>query len=388
MKFRIFKFGKARKAEKSENSEYSENSEHSENSENSAPSEPTAVLSEKISINAVFACIWRNKWKYVLPLVLTGAVVSWLALSIPRYYKVTVMLAPEYNVPVSAGGFSGLASSLGINVGATTGTDAIIPTFYPDLISSTDFLVPLFDVKITTKDGRFKGTYAEYLKTQQKHPWWTVEMNKLMNRIAPPPKSVKPAGEVGVNPFALTYEEDVLMRGIKGAIDCSVDKKTDVITLTTTAQDPLVAALIADTVRVRLQEFMTHYRTQKARHDLEHVQSLCERAHKDYLKKQHEYATFVDANQDLVLETFKTKEKDLEDEMQLAFNTYSQLLARVQTAEAKVEERTPVFTTLQNASVPVKHAGPKRMLMVLGALVLAFIVTTLVLISRDKHVKW
>ena len=201
MKFRIFKFGKAKKAgnsgnsENSENSEYSGNSEHSENSENSgagetpapseepAPSEPTAVLSEKISINAVLACIWRNKWKYVLPLVLTGAVVSWLALSIPRYYKVTVMLAPEYNVPVSAGGFSGLASSLGINVGATTGTDAIIPTFYPDLISSTDFLVPLFNVKITTKDGRFKGTYAEYLKTQQKNPWWTVEMNKLMNKM-------------------------------------------------------------------------------------------------------------------------------------------------------------------------------------------------------------
>ena len=243
-------------------------------------------------------------------------------------------------------------------------------------------------MKITTKDERFKGTYAEYLKTQQKNPWWKVEMNKLMNRIAPPPKSVKPAGEVGVNPFALTYEEDVLMRGIKGAIDCSVDKKTDVITLTTTAQDPLVAALIADTVRVRLQEFMTHYRTQKARHDLEHVQSLCERAHKDYLKKQHDYATFVDANQDLVLETFKAREKDLEDEMQLAFNTYSQLLARVQSAEAKVEERTPVFTTLQNASVPVKHAGPKRVFMVLGALFLAFIVTTLVLISRDKHVKW
>jgi len=350
--------------------------------------EVTSVISEKISINTVFACIWRNKWKYILPLICTAAFVSWIALSIPRYYKVTVMLAPEYNIP--SGGtasFSGLASQLGINVGSTTGTDAIVPMFYPDLIGSTDFLVPLFKVPVTTKDGKFQGSYSEFIK-KQKAPWWTVEINKLKNRIAPPPKN-EPRGEgEQINPFALNVEEDAIMRAIKSSINCTVDKKTDVITLTTTAQDPLVAALIADTVRVRLQDFITDYRTVKARRDLKHIQSLCERAHKDYLKKQQEYATFVDANQDLVLETFKAKEKDLEDEMQLAFNTYSQLQARMQSAEAKVEERTPAFTVLQNASVPVKHDGPKRVFMVLGALVLAFIITTIVIISRDKRVRW
>ncbi|MBQ7635158.1 MAG: chain-length determining protein [Bacteroidaceae bacterium] len=346
------------------------------------------VLSEKISINAIFGCIWHNKWKYILPLVITGAVVSWLALCIPRYYKVTVMLAPEYNVPTNIGGFSGFASSLGINVGSSSGSDAIVPMFYPDLISSTDFIVPLFDIPITTKDGKYKGTYADYLKTKQKAPWWTVEMNKLKNRIAPPPKS-EPRGEADpVNPFALTFEEDAIMRAIKASINCTVDKKTDVITITTTAQDPLVAALIADTVRQRLQDFIIQYRTVKARRDLEHVEKLCEKAHSSYLQKQHDYATFVDANQDLVLESFKSKERDLEDEMQLAFNTYSQLLTQVQTAKGKVQERTPAFTVLQNASVPVKHAGPQRVLMVLESLILAFIISTIVFITRDKRVRW
>ncbi len=350
--------------------------------------ESTPVISEKISINAVFSCIWRNKWKYILPLVCTAAFVSWIALSIPRYYKVTVMLAPEYNVPSTGGAsFTGLASQLGLNMGSIAASDAIVPMFYPDLIGSTDFLVPLFDVPVTSKDGKFHGTYSEFIK-KQKNPWWTVEMNKLKNRIAPPPKNEPRAEGEPINPFALNVQEDAIMRAIKASIDCTVDKKTDVITLTTTAQDPLVAALIADTVRVRLQDFITEYRTNKARRDLQHVRSLCERAHKDYLKKQQEYATFVDANQDLVLETFKAKEKDLEDEMQLAFNTYSQLQARMQSAEAKVEERTPAFTVLQNASVPVKHDGPKRVFMVLGALVLAFIITTIVIISRDKRVRW
>lgn len=350
----------------------------------------TPVLSERISINAIFGCIWRNKWKYVLPLLLTGAFVSWIALSIPRYYKVTVMLAPEYSIPSAGlnGMVGSLAGGLGLDLGSVNTSDAIVPLFYPDLIGSTDFLVPLFNVQVTTKDGKFKGRYADYLSMHQKGTWWEKEMNKLKDRISPPPKSEARGVDEPINPFALTFVEDALMRAIKGSITCSVDKKTDVITLTTTAQDPLVAALLADTVRVRLQDFIIQYRTVKARHDLEYVRTLCEKAHKDYLKKQHAYATFVDANQDLVLETFKAKEKDLEDEMQLAFTAYSHLLARVQNAEAKVQERMPAFTTLQNASVPVKHAGPKRVVMVLTSLIAAFIITTIVFVSRDKRVRW
>ena len=35
-----------------------------------------------------------------------------------------------------------------------------------------------------------------------------------------------------------------------------------------------------------------------------------------------------------------------------------------------MQERTPAFTLLKGASVPVKPAGPKRMLFVLGMLIM------------------
>ena len=50
--------------------------------------------------------------------------------------------------------------------------------------------------------------------------------------------------------------------------------------------------------------------------------------------------------------------------MQLAYNVYSQMSQQVQIANAKVQERTPAFTTLQNATVPFMPAGPKRMITV------------------------
>ena len=121
--------------------------------------------------------------------------------------------------------------------------------------------------------------------------------------------------------------------------------------------------------------------------DLKNAQNLCERAHQDYIKKQKEYATFVDANQDLVLESFKAKEENLENEMQIAYTTYSGLKQQVQLHKAKVEARTPAFTTLQNASVPTKSAGPKRSIIIIAAELITFLITTVFVLIFDKNVK-
>ena len=67
----------------------------------------------------------------------------------------------------------------------------------------------------------------------------------------------------------------------------------------------------------------------------------------------------------------------MENEMQLLYNTYTSLQAQVQQAQAKLLMQTPAFTTLQSASVPLKPAGPKRMLFVLGMTVLVFLIISI-----------
>ena len=62
--------------------------------------------------------------------------------------------------------------------------------------------------------------------------------------------------------------------------------------------------------------------------------------------------------------------------MQLQYRAYSQVAAQLQMAEAKVQEETPAFTTLQPATVPIKKSGPKRSLFCIAFLFLAFIITT------------
>ena len=89
-----------------------------------------------------------------------------------------------------------------------------------------------------------------------------------------------------------------------------------------------------------------------------------------------------------MLESFKSEEEALENEMQMAYNIYSALQQQEQLAYAKVQERTPVFTTIQNATVPVKHAGPKRMMFVAVMLLLSFVVSVVILIARSSKYRF
>ena len=79
---------------------------------------------------------------------------------------------------------------------------------------------------------------------------------------------------------------------------------------------------------------------------------------------------------------FKLKENDLENEMQLLYNNYTALTTQVQQAQAKLLMQTPAFTTLQNASVPLKPTGPKRMIFALTCTLLTFVIMTLYFIRN------
>ena len=169
-------------------------------------------------------------------------------------------------------------------------------------------------------------------------------------------------------------------------ITITVDKKTALITISTTAQDPLVCKILADSVKERLQVFITNYRTSKARIDEKYYRNLVAEAKRDYEQSRRKYGSYADANTDVVLTSIRAKQDDMENDMQLKYNAYSALMTQYQAAKAKVQERTPAFTVVKGASVPLKPTGPKRMLFVIGMCVLAVVVLSIYSI-KDLIVK-
>lgn len=348
-----------------------------------------------IDFGKLFKDMQKYKKTYYKVLGITFVTACVIALSRPNYYKCEVTLSPEMSSSRSSNSLLSLASSFGVNLkGANlgNGTEALFPTVYPDLMNSTEFKSGLFTIPVTIEGDEEEGvpdrtmTYYDYLKDEQKKPWWSVAIGGTIKWLVSLIKEEEPESEE-IDPFRLTKEQTEIVKAIDKKIVCDVDNKTMVISIKVIDQDPVICATMADSVKVRLQKAITDYRTQKARVDLEYNKKMLAEAKDRYEKASNAYVRFADSNQKVFLQNLRQRVSKLEDEMQLQRSIYQQLASQVQQSEMRVQEETPAFTTLQNATVPVKKTGPHRTRFVLFFLFLAFVATTAWAFHKENDLK-
>ena len=354
------------------------------------------MIEEESSIDygKIFKDLLKHKKLYYKVLPAAFIIAAIYAISLPNYYNCTVKLSPELSSSKSSSGLASLASSFGVNLGTSgVGTEALFPTLYPDLMSSVDFKASLFDVPVTIEGDKDEGepdrtmSYYTYLKDEQKSPWWSAAIGGTIRFIASLFKDKEEEQNTKVNSFRLTREQTKIMKAIDKNVVCDVDKKTMVITIDVTDQDALICATMADSVKNRLQKFITDYRTSKARVDLEYNKKVLVEAKAKYDEARDRYAQFSDSHRDVSSQSARTKVVDLQNEMQMRSQILQQVIARMQEAEMKVQENTPAFTTLQSATVPVLKAGPKRAQMCLIFMFLAFLGASVYILYKEDDLK-
>ena len=238
-----------------------------------------------IDLKAVFQTLWQQRRTFyrVLPVVFVLSCI-WIFPQ-PRYYTSSVKLAPEFSGEMmdAAGGLGSLASSFGFNLGGMGTNDAIYPLLYPELFESPQFVSGLFKVQVRTKDGSLQTDYYTYLRKHQKKNPLTRPFNQFRNWVKSFfQEKVTGVGHDGLDPFWMNRVDYGLYMKVGKQITCNIDKKTDVTTITVKDQDPLVSATMADSVRVHLQDFITDYRTSKARLDAAHYRHLADSARLEY----------------------------------------------------------------------------------------------------------
>ena len=324
--------------------------------------------------------LWDNR-RLIIKWCIIGAVAGLIiGFSIPKEYTTTVKLSPEVQGAKSSmgGGLSSLASMAGINLNSMSSADAVYPELYPDVVSSIPFTTELFDVPVSDKEGELQTTVYDYLSEYTRSPWWSAIM-KLPGKAIGGVMSLFKEKDVEsdtLDTFQLTKDEMDVVKSLNERIGCSVDKKTNVITLSVTMQDPLISAVLTDTVMNNLQSYITDYRTNKARKDLEYTQMLFDEARMNYHIAQQIYADYMDKNQNIVSYAVRAEQQRLQNEMSLAYNLYNQMAQQLQMAKAKVQEQVPVYTVIQPVTVPLKASKPSKSLLLVGFILFAGIMVS------------
>ncbi len=337
--------------------------------------------------------MWRKKRLFAIVWLCTFVASCIYILPQPRVYKAQMTLAPEHG-DNEMGGISSIASSFGLNIGGAS-NDAFYPLIYPDLVASNDFIVSLFDIPVRSMDGETACSLYEYMDKHQEVAYYEKPflalgrwIGSITNKKDPAMEAMAASSADGkANAFCLSRRQAMIVKKLGKCINCKVDKKTEVFTISVEAQDKLIAAQLADSITARLQSFIIDYRTSKARMDMDYYTKLTEDAKRSYVQQRQAYTGYADSHMAIALPSYQARLEDLENEMQLRYNTYTTMVAQLELAQAKVQERTPAFTIIESATVPVKPAKPKRMLFCLAMLFLATVITVFVQVKKHPEVK-
>ena len=361
------------------------------------------VEDDEISIN--FGEIWRALLKYKFVIAITALLFAILgalySLTLNNEYEASVKMVPESADSKSGGGgglggLSSLAGLAGINIGGASGTDAIQPAMYPNIVESIPFLQELINAKIYNPKIKKWQVLKEYLKEHQSNaPIKLYDSEKLEEERAKkelsdtdlkdlniPSSPGQPLGFINID-----LKEVNILNKLKSYIKVEVDKKTMLMTITCTLQNPVIAANLTSLVQNQLTRYIVNYRTEKVRKEMDFLTSRQAEARKRYDQALFTYSNYKDQNRNRFLNVAKTQEKKLQYEVDLAFNLYSSLTTQLSEAQIRVQKETPIFKVLEPARVPLSRTSPKRSLITIGAMFIGIFVSLLIVFFKSGNFK-
>lgn len=318
---------------------------------------------QEIDIMELISKLWKKRWM-IIKWCVAGAIIGLvIGFSIPKTYKASTTLAPETEQRMGSG-VSSIASMMGVSL--DNSVDAISVEMFPDVVASTPFIYGLFDLPVTfeRKDSVITTDLLDYMLEYQKSAWWSYVIGapfKALGWVMSIGKE-KESDELPaeLDPQNLPKKVRGVVKYFSENIIVTVDKKTGKTQISAEMQDPLVVATVVEAVMENLKAYMSDYRTSKVRQDVENLTVIYEQRKQDYYTAQQEYAKYADANKNVVLQSAQAERERLQQEMNLAYQVYSQIATQLEAARIKEQEAKPVFAVLEPVTIPNRKAAPSK----------------------------
>ena len=289
------------------------------------------------------------------------------------------MALENSNKNTSSGQISGLANLAGIDLGMAE-TGGITSQIYPDIIKSTPFLLEFSDIQVTDQDGN-NFLFIDYLQKETKYPWWNMILKASKNVIDWVMGKKEDEDRKDIRNLSKKYRD--FIKSLTERLEASEDKKTGLLTLTATMQDPFIAAVVTDSMFCKLQKYMIAYQTNKTKEDLNISIKLYEEAKEKYYLAEDSLARALDQNQNVISYKLKVKLDRLENERNLAYGIYNQTAQQVESNKMKLQNETPIATIIEPAQVPIIPASPQKKWIVIGFLFLGIFIKSAMILFHD-----
>lgn len=344
---------------------------------------------EIITIRNFISLICAHK-KQLLYGTLVGMTFGFIiAYSIPEEYETTAKI-----VPIIEGSY--LKNDRLINLlrrvdisEKRKGNDGIDAYLYPEIVSSFPFLLEVLNTEVRQLHSQNTLPLSLYLQKHTTSPWWKKIPSFPMRIIGLFKNSKKTSlDELPINPHQPSEKDDGLFNALGSRIKIKIDDENNVISISTVMQDPLVSALVNDSIVSYLDSFVINYKNHKIEDKL--VTNICIRdsIRNEYYSKQEELAKFIDNNNSLSLETYKSKRYNLENETHRLLNMYKYYYLKCCEFESNKLQKGSAFIILSPGTVSLKSIKPNKIKIIANYSLFGFFICLLWYLSLSKAYKY
>lgn len=328
------------------------------------------INEDEIDLVEIVKKLWKNR-KFIIKVTLVFAVIGFIvAISTPNVYTASCTMVPQTGDKKVGGSLGGLAAMAGINLGSMSSGEVLSPFVYPKIFNNINFKKELIYSKYSFENVEEPISFYEYETNKQYSSFNLVGVIKkytiglpgvIVEAIKGEPNEISDSLSANRKTIdRLTIKEIKVIKKVFDNLNLNLNEKQGYFSLSYSSGEPKLSAEVVLVAQILLQKYITEFKIEKVRSNLEFVEKSYDEARRNFENKQVELAKFRDANKSFTSAVAKTQEEKLTSEYTLLLGIYTELAKQKEQAKISVTETTPIFTVIEPVFVPNEKSKPSR----------------------------
>lgn len=335
---------------------------------------PNTVLGtdDEIVLLALVKTLWKGRKILIISVFIGATLGIAVALQSPIEYTASTVMVPQLGSDSQSklGGLGGLAALAGISVDMNTGGE-LSPMVYPQIVSSIPFQLELMNTPLNFQDHSMPITLFDYytkfgkssvLGTISKY---TIGLpGVILGAIKGKPKELSLPKDSILQPILLTKDQYKVKMVLDAIVSLDLNSKEGYLTLTTLMPEALATAQLAQKAQTLMQRYITTFKIQKAKANLDFIQGRYNETKAEFEKAQVSLALIKDRNKNFTSGLSGIEAERINTRYTISYNVFQELAKQLEQAKIQVKKETPVFTIIEPVTVPSEKSKPKRVMII------------------------
>ena len=350
---------------------------------------------DSIDVIALLKTLWTGKKLIVKTTILFFIIGCIVALLSPVVYTAQTTFVPQVSedqMSSSKGGLGSLASLAGINLnqGSSTSDSYLSPLLYSKIANSDEFSLKLIEEELISLNGD-KFSIKQYMLSATNSSFNLIGfVNNLIGFVKKYTVGLftRNDNELKIKKIVNGYnfisqEEFGLAKNFKEKFSIVLNDKEGYIEVIARDKDAFISTQLVKIVTKNLQSRIIELRTNKIKERLEYSKNQYELKQIEFNILQNNVADFKDSNKNISTARFMSELQKLESEYQLQQNILMTLASEYNNNKIKLNKDTPIFSVIDEVSVPNERSEPKRSLIALIYLFLGVVLSSGYLLAKE-----